>query len=106
MREAELIEVLKQRPDLQAVLDVTEPEPPVADSPLYTLENVTLTPHIAGSAGKECRRMGRCMVEELERYLEGKPLKWPVTAPERQHPSRPTAPAARSKAAAMAPSCA
>ena len=35
-----------------------------------------LTPHIAGSAGNECRRMGRYMVEELQRYLAGQPLKY------------------------------
>jgi phosphoglycerate dehydrogenase-like enzyme len=82
VREEEMIEVLCQRSDLQAVLDVTAPEPPQADSPLYTLPNVVLTPHIAGSVGPECRRMGRCMVEELERYVAGQPLKWQVT-PER-----------------------
>jgi phosphoglycerate dehydrogenase-like enzyme len=74
VRERELVEVLGRRPDLQAVLDVTDPEPPVRDSPLYTLPNVVLTPHIAGSAGGECRRMGRYMVEELERYVAGEPL--------------------------------
>ena len=79
VREKELIEVLSRRPDLQAVLDVTFPEPPAADSPLYVLENVVLTPHIAGSAGQECRRMGRYMVDELERYLAGEPLKYALT---------------------------
>jgi phosphoglycerate dehydrogenase-like enzyme len=79
VREPEMIEVLSRRPDLQAVLDVTVKEPPEGDSPLYTLENVVLTPHIAGSAGHECRRMGRCMVEELQRYLAGKPLKYALT---------------------------
>jgi phosphoglycerate dehydrogenase-like enzyme len=79
VRENEMIEVLKQRPDLQAVLDVTYPEPPAAGSPLYTLPNVILTPHIAGSMDAECRRMGRYMVEELRRYVAGKPLRWEVT---------------------------
>jgi phosphoglycerate dehydrogenase-like enzyme len=79
IRENEMIEVLRQRPDLWAVLDVTYPEPPPADSPLYTLPNVLLTPHIAGSVGEECRRQGRTMIEELERYLAGQPLKWAVT---------------------------
>lgn len=79
VREAELIEVLRQRPDLTAILDVTDPEPPAADSPLLTLPNVVLTPHIAGSHGRECRRMGQYMVEELRRYLAGQPLQWQIT---------------------------
>jgi len=78
VREAEMIEVLRQRPDLSAVLDVTYPEPPVANSPLYTLPNVLLTPHIAGSMARECRRMGRYMVEELDRFLAGQPLAWQI----------------------------
>src|SRR5205823_690272 len=87
VREGEMIEVLSRRPDLQAVLDVTAPEPPAADSPLYTLENVVLTPHIAGSLGEECRRMGRYMVDELRRYLAGEPLKWQVTPQTAAHSS-------------------
>ncbi|MFQ9872123.1 MAG: NAD(P)-dependent oxidoreductase [Oscillospiraceae bacterium] len=38
IREPEMIEVLQRRPDLQAVLDVTYPEPPAQDSPLWTME--------------------------------------------------------------------
>src|SRR6185436_9888054 len=44
--EALLPELISGR--LYAVLDVTDPEVPPADSPLYTLPNVLLTPHIAG----------------------------------------------------------
>ncbi len=73
--EAGMIEALRERPDLMAVLDVTHPEPPATDSPLYSLGNVVLTPHIAGSIGLECRRMGRAMVEELDRYLAALPLR-------------------------------
>lgn len=78
VREEEMIAVLQQRPDLFAVLDVTYPEPPAADSPLYSLPNVVLTPHIAGSLDHECRRMGRTMVEELARFRKGEPLQWAV----------------------------
>ena len=79
VREQEMIEVLRKRPDLTAVLDVCDPEPPAADSPLLTLPNVILTPHIAGSMGPEIRRLGRYMVEELKRYVAGQPLKWQIT---------------------------
>lgn len=80
VRENEMTDVLARRSDLQAIIDVTYPaEPPKPDSPLYTLPNVVLTPHIAGSLGKECQRMGRYMVEELQRYLAGKPLQWEIT---------------------------
>jgi phosphoglycerate dehydrogenase-like enzyme len=77
--EDEMIEVLRQRPDILAILDVTYPEPPVEGSPLYLLDNVVLTPHIAGSMGDECRRMGHYMVEELDRYLSGLPLRNELT---------------------------
>jgi phosphoglycerate dehydrogenase-like enzyme len=71
VREAEMVEVLEVRPDLWAVLDVTHPEPPEPDSRLY---DPLLTPHIAGSLGSECRRMGRFVVDELRRYVAGEPL--------------------------------
>ena len=76
--EGEMIAVLKSRPDLFAMLDVTEPMPPMEGSPLYTLDNVALTPHVAGSLGCECRRMGRMMVEELDRYLAGEALRYEI----------------------------
>lgn len=79
VREDELTRVLeKERKDLTAILDVTHPEPPAKDSPLFMLPNVFLTPHVAGSMGKECHRMGQYMVDELERYLAGEPLQWAV----------------------------
>jgi phosphoglycerate dehydrogenase-like enzyme len=58
---------------LSAVLDVTDPEPLPAGSPLYNLPNVFLTPHIAGSLGNELERLGRIVVEELERLVAGAP---------------------------------
>lgn len=77
--EDEMIAVLSQRPDLWAVLDVVWPEPPAPDSPLFTLPNVILTPHIAGSMADECHRLGQYMIDELQRYLAGEPLRWALT---------------------------
>ncbi|MCT2593526.1 hydroxyacid dehydrogenase [Streptomyces sp. N2-109] len=64
---------------LHAVLDVTEPEPLPASSPLYELPNVLLTPHIAGSLGSETRLMTASALTELERYAAGLPPVAPVT---------------------------
>lgn len=77
--EPAMIEVLQKRPDIIALLDVTHPEPPVKESPLYTMPNVVLTPHIAGSMDRECRRMSSYMISDCERFLHGESLHWAVT---------------------------
>lgn len=77
--EADLARILAERPDLTALLDVTDPEPPVAGHPFYTLDNCILTPHIAGSSGAETLRMGEYMVEEYLRYTRQEPCRWEVT---------------------------
>ena len=77
--ETDLCQVLAERQDITAILDVTHPEPPLPDSPLRTLENVVLTPHLAGSVGGEIARMGYWMNDELDLYLAGKPLQHGVS---------------------------
>lgn len=79
VNEPELVEALRDRPDLTALLDVTAPEPPVPGSPLYDLPNCLLTPHIAGSMDAECRRLGQYAVDEMKRFLQGEPLQWQIT---------------------------
>lgn len=75
VREQEMIAVLEARPDLTAVLDVTDPEPPAAGSKLYSLPNVVLTPHIAGAVSREHILLGNYVVAELQRYLAGEPMR-------------------------------
>lgn len=78
VNEPELIAALQKRPDLFAILDVTWPEPPPEDSLFYDLPNVIITPHIAGSMGQECRRMGSFMIEDAKRFLKGEPLLYEI----------------------------
>jgi phosphoglycerate dehydrogenase-like enzyme len=67
---------------IEAVIDVTEPEVLPPDSPLYTLPNVWLTPHLAGAQGGEVHRLAEVVLEELERYATGRALAHPVHADE------------------------
>ncbi len=63
-----------ERGRLDAVLDTTVPEVLPADSPLYTLPNVVLTPHIAGSLGHEVERLTDFIVAEVTRFANGQAL--------------------------------
>jgi len=63
---------------IRAVIDTTEPETLPAESPLYELPNVFLTPHIAGACGDEIYRMTELVIEEIGRYLRGEPLQHEV----------------------------
>ncbi|MFJ6389937.1 hydroxyacid dehydrogenase [Streptomyces sp. NPDC091972] len=63
---------------LSAVLDVTDPEPLPADSPLHDLPNAFVTPHLAGSQGNELARLGLAVAEEAGRVVSRADLAWPV----------------------------
>jgi phosphoglycerate dehydrogenase-like enzyme len=72
--EPALIEALRDRRIAGAVLDVfaTEPLPP--DSPLWTLDNVLVTPHAVALSARENERIVELFVANLRRYLDGEPL--------------------------------
>ena len=63
-----------------AALDVFDPEPLPVDSPLRQLDNVLLTPHIAGLTRDSYFGMGREMVAEIRRqFVDGAPLRYEIT---------------------------
>jgi D-3-phosphoglycerate dehydrogenase / 2-oxoglutarate reductase len=57
-----------------AAIETFAVEPVPADWPLLQLQNVTLTPHIAGASVKTVRIAARSAAEEVRRYLNGEPL--------------------------------
>lgn len=67
---------------IDAVLDVTDPEPLPAGHPLLTAPNVLVTPHLAGAMGTEVSRLGAFAVAEVERFARGLPLVGAVQAEE------------------------
>lgn len=78
VNESDLISVFKERSDLTAILDVQWPEPPIAGSELYTLPNVCLSSHIAGSKAAELVRLGDYMLTDFEHFQRGEPLEYEV----------------------------
>ncbi len=80
IEESGFIRAFREDPSRTAILDVIDPnEPPTLQHPYYTLPNVYMTPHIAGTLGNEKARMSQYMVDEFKRFLAGAPLKWDVT---------------------------
>ena len=73
--EDELIQCLMEGKLAGAYLDVFNQEPLPAESPLWSLPNVILTPHTAGHAEGNERRVAAVFLENLACYLEGTPLK-------------------------------
>lgn len=72
--EAALIRALQEGWIGGAGLDVFEQEPLPADSPLWRLANVILTPHTAGFSPHYDERAIEILVQNLQRYLDGRPL--------------------------------
>jgi phosphoglycerate dehydrogenase-like enzyme len=72
--EPALIEALRARHLAGAALDVFAVEPLPADSPLWSLDNVLLSPHSASTLADENRRLVDLFLANLERFLAGRPL--------------------------------
>jgi len=73
--EEALIRALQERWIAGAGLDVTEEEPLPANSPLYSMPNVILTPHISGLSVHYDKRLTGLFADNLHRYRSGQPLR-------------------------------
>jgi phosphoglycerate dehydrogenase-like enzyme len=72
--EAALVQALREGWIAGAGLDVFEQEPLPADSPLWDLENVLISPHVAGFTPHYDQRAAALFADNLGHYLSGKPL--------------------------------
>jgi len=70
-----LIKALKEGVIADAAIDVFEEEPTKADNPLFPLENVIHTPHMAGVTYEALEREPVWAAEEAVRILKGEPAK-------------------------------
>jgi phosphoglycerate dehydrogenase-like enzyme len=78
--EAAMIEALKSGHLAGAYLDVFQAEPLAAESPLWDLPNVLVTPHNSGAAGGTDQRVFEIFLDNLGRWQRGAPLVNEVTA--------------------------
>jgi phosphoglycerate dehydrogenase-like enzyme len=76
--EAELVDALNAGEIMGAGIDVTEIEPTPLDSPLLNMDNVIVTPHLAGSTEERVDRALVFSFENARRALNGEPLENPV----------------------------
>ena len=72
--EPALIRALSEKKIAGAGLDVQETEPPAEDNPLYTLENVILTPHMGWKGLETRQRLVGVVADDIRGFFEGKPV--------------------------------
>jgi phosphoglycerate dehydrogenase-like enzyme len=73
--EAALVHALRKQWIAGAALDVVEEEPLPQDSPLWSLPNVIVTPHVAGEPADYARRVAEVFVDNLLRVRRGEPFR-------------------------------
>ena len=76
---AALVEALQNRWIRAAGLDVTDPEPLPAGHPLFSLDNVTILPHIGSFTEQTRRRMAELTAQQLLAGLRGQPIQHDAT---------------------------
>lgn len=73
-----LVDALREGKLYAAGLDVTEPEPLPADSPLWDMENVIISPHSSALSGEENRRRTDTIIKLMRQYIMGDDLDYEV----------------------------
>jgi phosphoglycerate dehydrogenase-like enzyme len=76
--EPSLIEALQRKSFAGAALDVTTREPLPPDSPLWEMDNMLITPHVAGLTDQMWERHYQAFTENLRRFQQNQPLLWVV----------------------------
>ena len=74
INESDLCDALAVRTIAGAGLDVQEVEPPVEDSPLYTLDNVIITPHMGWKGLETRQRLVGIVKDNVEHFIKGTPI--------------------------------
>ena len=74
INEAELCEALAAKRIAGAGLDVQEVEPPAEDSPLYTLDNVIITPHMGWKGLETRQRLVGIIRDNVQAFFKGEPI--------------------------------
>lgn len=74
INEADLCEALAAKRIAGAGLDVQEVEPPVEDSPLYTLDNVIITPHMGWKGLETRQRLVGIIRDNVQAFFKGEPI--------------------------------
>lgn len=72
--EAALIEALENGTIAGAGLDVQETEPPEEASPLYTMDQVLLTPHMGWKGLETRQRLVSILADNIKQFMEGNPI--------------------------------
>lgn len=74
IKEKDLIEALQNRSIAGAALDVQEQEPLEPNSPLFSIDNLILTPHIGWKCIESRQRLIKLLTDNIEAFIKGKPI--------------------------------
>lgn len=81
VNEPELIRAVQEEIIAGAFVDVYNQEPPALDNPLLSMENVSVTPHMASNTVECMRLMAVQAASQIDRILSGEEPDWPVNRP-------------------------